>query len=266
MLKKILTALALALMLISSQVAAQPKTDHLNPYSKHLLKAATGYLADNTDVNQYAGLKLSDAVIEKSISDGRSSHPFKIEIHYPVINKAKVDELIQKRAAIICKLDENDVKETIKDGSSFNEDYGSKGSYAVISPSKNYLSVLTIHSSYFGGAHDSLECASYNYDLNEGRLLTAEDIFPKGQKTIEPLVKFVNAELDREYASADYKPIHEYSKDFAVNYTQYFVFTPAGITAFFEPYAMGSYAEGIKVVDIPKDKLIGWGVPDSFWQ
>ncbi len=116
----------------------------------------------------------------------------------------------------------------------------------VVRSDSRILSVGSTYSSYGGGAHGMYGTFCYNFDPKTGKRLALSDVVTdlsgmlgKIRETIKkdyPDLSLMNEELVLR---------EEYMKDyiFTVGYDT--------ITFYFDPYVLGSYAEGAQVIEIP---------------
>ncbi len=106
------------------------------------------------------------------------------------------------------------------------------------------LSLLFYSYGYYGGAHGNYAYSANNYNSETGELLTLSDVVTD----IDLFAEAVEEELSVRYSkNVDYK---DYIGDDISAYTEWLL-DYNGITVFFSPYAIASYADGAFFVTIP---------------
>ena len=197
-----------------------------------------------------------------------------VKVFYPQGSGNKtVDELVAKYAEAKLAVFESDANEFL------NEDQPNPGLKSLIfivsKPSADYLSVVFYDSGFLGGAHGYRVYESKTYDLAKGEELKPAEVFanqedPEDSRPQQFFVNYVNAALDKncfdQQKDASFcAPAGVTVENLGENLHN-IVFTPAGLAVIYGPYEQGSYAEGTKFLDVPKDDLIQWGISDKFWK
>lgn len=105
------------------------------------------------------------------------------------------------------------------------------------------LSVEVIHSQYwYGAAHPNSNADCLNFDLRTGELISAESILkPSALPIIEKIAK-------KDFES-------NYGKEREFFLSDDFTIAPGGLQFNYDPYEIGSYAEGYISVFIPYSKI-----------
>ena len=136
--------------------------------------------------------------------------------------------------------------------------YGRDWTVTVSLARPNLISVYFETYEMTGGAHPNHGFATYTFGLVGGvaRQLTLKDLFVSGQadgarKVVSDLITPILKE--RQAGWVDNGDLKEIDAPRAEN----FVVTPSAITFLFEPYSVGSYAEGNYVVKLPFSTIKG---------
>lgn len=121
----------------------------------------------------------------------------------------------------------------------------------VLSPA--LISLLITSWTYAGGAHGSLHFIGLNWHLTDGQAtpLHLADLFPGPDTRWQRLLlNHVTAELKEKKATAILHGQRLELSDMAI-----FTLSPRGLSLWFAPYAVGSYAEGPFTVTLPLDRI-----------
>ncbi|MBR1760321.1 MAG: DUF3298 domain-containing protein [Schwartzia sp.] len=117
------------------------------------------------------------------------------------------------------------------------------------------LSLLECSQSYEGGVHGMYGVVGRNFDAKSGRELTLDDVFTDRNE----LAGAIAAQLRRDYPSASFmesggvgmaEMVEQLAKDGVLIWT----LDPCGASFYFNPYIIGSYAEGIFTATILFDE------------
>ena len=113
------------------------------------------------------------------------------------------------------------------------------------------VSFLESVSSYTGGVHGNYGVLGQNFDARTGKQLSLSDVCPK----TEGLIAAIIAQLGFDYPDAPFMKsgstlmqdtVRQWVSDGVVSWT----LDPRGVTFYFNPYVIGSYAEGIYTVTL----------------
>lgn len=223
---------------------------------------------------QIEGLTIKDLGGLKTRKTASGEAKIMIKIYYPQgLGNAKVDEAVQKYADEKLRVFESDAGEFL------NEDQSSPGLksliFVVSRPSADFVSVVFFDSGYLGGAHGYRVYESKSFNLKTGAELTPAEVFANHEDADDTrpqqfFVNYLNAALDKncfdQQKEASFcAPAGVTMENLGENLNN-IVFTPDGLAVIYGPYEQGSYAEGTKFVDVPKDQLINWGLADKFWK
>lgn len=152
--------------------------------------------------------------------------------------------------------------------------------FAVYVPSARFVSVLFTEDSYTGGAHGNLDFQVFNFDLENDRPMTLNDLFPGPEESVPAYWGRVYAEWCR-LRGVNF-PLHFKSEEkcrpeAALQTPDEFqeigdledlgrlIFTPLGATILLGPYESGSYASGSQALDLPKETLLEIGANPALW-
>ena len=117
------------------------------------------------------------------------------------------------------------------------------------------LSLLECSQSYEGGVHGMYGVVGRNFDAESGRELTLDDVFTDRNE----LAGAIAAQLRRDYPSASFmesggvgmaEMVEQLAKDGVLIWT----LDPCGASFYFNPYIIGSYAEGMFTATILFDE------------
>jgi hypothetical protein len=103
---------------------------------------------------------------------------------------------------------------------------------------------------YLGGAHGAAWMPTYNFAIVNGKAkqLALQDLFQRKEDAIDTVSKLVIPKLREQGASSVVDgSLKKLTKEQANN----FVVTKRGLEFIFEPYSVGSWAEGQRAVEIP---------------
>ena len=111
---------------------------------------------------------------------------------------------------------------------------------------------------------------SVTFDLEQGRQLTVEDAFPdsdEGLKIPGFFVNYINAFLDNKclVSGEDCWPSAIELKKTEHSGDRHMVITPEGVAVIFGPYELGEMVEDTQFLNVPKKKMVEWGMRDYFW-
>lgn len=212
--------------------------------------------------------------IDESRQNGAKGTEIILQVFYPQgTGNAQVDKAVKEFADEALDSYRKDAEEFL------NEDQPAPGpgllsrTFALTQPSPDYISVIFFESTYLGGAHPSRSYDILSFDLKNGRRLSVDDLFPKGEddeqnRALGFLANYANAALDhkclKNYKDNFCRP-NSVTGDSVSHSLRNFALTPDGLAVVYGPYDQGAYAEGSKYLDIPKAELISWGAPDIFW-
>lgn len=113
------------------------------------------------------------------------------------------------------------------------------------------VSILSSVDYYTGGVHGYFYCYGTTFDTKTGRNLTLSDIVTNPKK----LPKLIKSEILKNYR--DIITMDEDSVDEIISdpTSLGWSLSPAGLTFYFDPYALASYADGILIAKLPESIL-----------
>ena len=95
------------------------------------------------------------------------------------------------------------------------------------------LSLLDMSEDYLGGVHGMYGCIGVNFDTATGKRLQISDVCTDAETVV------------RDYPRSPFENTEAYVMEHVVQNTLNFTIEPAGMTVYFNPYEIGSYAEGL---------------------
>ena len=116
-----------------------------------------------------------------------------------------------------------------------------KGDLIVRRADSAVLSLLEMSEDYLGGVHGMYGCFGVNFDAATGRRLQISDVCTDA----EALVKAILTRLHEDAPMSPFENAEMYIMEQVVQDTLNFTIEPAGISVYFNPYEIGSYAEGL---------------------
>ena len=135
---------------------------------------------------------------------GRQNVP-DITISYPVIGHTAVDEDVRRWVNSIADTFETEMSSLFRDSETLGETldmsrYALHGSYSVLRPSQDAVSLVFEIWTYTGGAHGNLDIITLNYSLITGQRLNFVDIFEDVDKALSLLSEQSRKVLSRRLA------------------------------------------------------------------
>ncbi|UQZ88389.1 hypothetical protein C4J81_03865 [Deltaproteobacteria bacterium Smac51] len=260
---KILAMTVLLLFAASPSWAAEDVT------GKYILDSFALVGDDNTIPpmdGKTAGLKTERA--GKNLAGKKAGEEVFISVYYPQgTGNADVDKAIKAYADKAVETFNKDAAESLKGG--FERPQTMAKTFTAVKPSDNYVSVVYYEFIDTGGAHPAWGYEAHTFNLNSGKEVAVENVFPN-QDNIGFMANYVSAALDKKCleSAPDNRVCGPATVDVEAvkNGMSKMIFTPGGAVILFSPYDQGAYVEGAKYVEIPKDMLINWGVSDEFWK
>jgi hypothetical protein len=162
--------------------------------------------------------------------------------------------------------------------------------FAVYTPSSDFISILFTEESYTGGAHVNLDFDVMNFSLKNDRPMVLTDLFPRPEESV-PLYwahvyaewcraqgiafppHFVNESLNLppgeffcQRLAEEITPPEEFLNTDALEGLSRLIFTSRGATLLLGPYESGSYASGTQALDISKETLAKMGANPALWR
>lgn len=191
---------------------------------------------------------------------GRQNVP-DITITYPVIGHTAVDEDVRRWVNSIADTFETEMSSLFRDSETLGETldmsrYALHGSYSVLRPSQDAVSLVFEIWTYTGGAHGNLDIITLNYSLITGQRLNFVDIFEDVDKALSLLSEQSRKVLSRRLAGGR---MDQWILDGTTQDVENFSslgLTRQGVRVYFQPYQVAAWAAGAQEVDIPLDDLM----------
>ncbi|MEZ7196836.1 DUF3298 and DUF4163 domain-containing protein [Pseudodesulfovibrio karagichevae] len=186
---------------------------------------------------------------------------FKVDAEYPVLCRAEPTRAVRDYvSATIHEFKKTDPDHDLR---RFPHPYELITRYAVWpAPGGRFVSVKLHVMAYTGGAHPNNWPMTWVFDMQDGREITLDRLFPDRKAALarvsglcrEVLSQSLGGMLVPDMLDAGLTPT-------ADNFSR-FILTNEGVAFFFGPYQVAPYAAGEQVVTIPYDNLGGLIAPD----
>jgi hypothetical protein len=153
--------------------------------------------------------------------------------------------------------------------------------FAVYTPSSDFVSILFTEESYTGGAHGNLDFDVMNFSLKNDRPMVLTDLFPRPEESVPSYWGQIYAEWCRTrgvnfplHFKTEEKcrpgevlqPPDEFKEAGDLEALGRLIFTPLGATLLLGPYESGSYASGTQALDLTKEALLEIGGNPALWR
>ena len=191
---------------------------------------------------------------------GRQNVP-DITISYPVLGHSAVDEDVRRWVNSIADTFEEEMSTLFQSSEALGETldmsrYALHGSYTVLRPSREAVSLVFEIWTYTGGAHGNLDIITLNYSLITGQRHNFVDIFEDVDKALSLLSDHSREVLARRLAGGrkDQWILDGTTRE--VDNFSSIGLTRQGVRVYFQPYQVASWAAGAQEVDIPLDDLL----------
>ena len=133
------------------------------------------------------------------------------------------------------------------------------GGFSVDYRSSDLLSVVfDVDQDWTGSAHPMHYSLSFNYDLKHGQPLELRDLFVAGANYLTVVSRLCAKDIAEQKRKNGFNDIYEDGEKAAFDSLKQkatFYPTTQGLLFIFDPYQVGSYAEGFYVVSIPYSQL-----------
>jgi len=234
-------------------------------YGELYARLAGGIVADpgeNKNTNNTGTISVDELLDIHKVKDGdcagsgvgvvaREDDSYVVRIEFPLMeNKA-----LEMKAADLVAEAVGRLKETAGAPSPEEMRYRVDVRYDTFFRNDRYAGLRFVTSFDTGGAHpvQTIECR--NYDMKEGREITAADVFREdadyAARISGEAVAALSAELeDKEGLDWIYQGAGPKAENFKC-----FTLSEKGLTFHFPPYSVAPYAEGIKEVSVPFDRI-----------
>lgn len=205
---------------------------------------------------------LYEPIINKNIIINEfTPHQINININYPEISQAVIDNHI----AIWAKNLSSNFVNNIKDIEKNDTKYTLEASYQVHRPSQFIISIVFTVGMYTGGAHGNTEIICLNYNLKTGKLLVLDEIFDDLKAALTIMSEFSYKKLQIELGEYfDEEMLKDGTSPIIENYATLSL-VPEGINIYFQHYQVAPYAAGIKKVFMSLEELVGAKPSNIIW-
>jgi hypothetical protein len=184
---------------------------------------------------------------------------FEVKASYPEAEGAANKASLEKFNRLVTERVKKEV-ETFKKQVREDAEYVSKSpapwdfhlNYDWKDNSWNVISVLFSGSVYTGGAHPAPMNFTVNFDLREGREIALGELFAPDTPYLKTLSSFCLESLKKKNPDDEIEASGVSEKE--ENFKNFYI-TRDGITIFFPPYQVASYASGSKEVQVPLETL-----------
>lgn len=198
----------------------------------------------------------NQTILEKKIIEKSNNPRYKINAYYPYtsydkLNK-KIENKINREIESLKKMaQENNVMPNQYYTIDINYEH-----YAY----KNYVSYVFYISTYTGGAHPNNIIWSIAYDIENGKIITIEDLIKENPNILKILSKESRTLLKQDKRFQDMDSVIEEmmiegTREESANFKT-FAFSEEGLILFFEQYQVAPYSYGSFEVIIPYSKII----------
>jgi len=131
--------------------------------------------------------------------------------------------------------------------------YSYETGFQVFYNSKNFLSIVLNHYQFTGGAHGNYFAVGYNINLQDGSLLTLNDIIIDG--SIDLLTYECEENILDTYQANTLLEAGLFDDEIKLVLDQDFYIIPGAIVLQFDPYEIGPYAMGEIIAEIQFEKI-----------
>lgn len=223
-----------------------------NDVDAALAKQAQEFFAQTLPADDQIGAALNPSNWPAKDQINNSDNPFDTnQLQYYLSYIAKKLQLIQDKAYTYPAKDAGPILPTIT-------------IYNITKPQDRYLSVVFTTWVFGGGAHDFWQAHAMNFDLKSGKLLIVADLLPNQAAVDKLQAKLADMDKTRR-GDSDYMKTFNADKYPDLDMHR-IALTPNGITVIFDPYEIGSFAEGTIIFDITKAELKAIGANMEYWK
>lgn len=201
-----------------------------------------------------------NGIILTSVTSNKDSSEAKINLKYPEISYSNnttaenaINEALKQDALAFNESIKKYVQErnTVQEIGLQSQPYEFMSSYIVTYNQNNVLSLITEHYEYTGGAHGMTYRKGYTFSLNDGKLLSLEDLFGKDEHFEKQLNDKISAKLN---ATPGYFGGFEELGDHPDFYLQ-----QGMLKVFFQLYEYTPYVAGFPELSFSFDSLLPKG-------
>ena len=185
------------------------------------------------------------------------SHPVVLlyygdENKYPKLNSALEDYNKSEKEYQLTFIDENKdyAKERYLEDSEYFSEFESTVTPYVRRADTVVTSILYYGYEYTGGAHGNYYYYGKNYDTQTGKELTLSDVVSNKEK----LAEAVSEQLKEHWSDADLNESLDIAELLGDETTVSWTLDYNGITIYFTPYSIASYASGAQIVTVSNEE------------
>lgn len=204
-------------------------------------------------------VKVETRLIKEDFKDQRLS----IKFEYPEFKDVKNADVINKDIKTTADNLVSEFKKQTKDTDFSNlpkEFINAKiANYEIALQTDKVLSILIINSDmYAGAAHPNNYNTTLNYNLDSGVEIGITDLFKTGSSFLDDLSKLAIIDLQNQYKKGGLESTGEMIAEGASpkleNFSK-FTLSHDSLNIIFDPYQVGPYAAGTRVVRIPYSEI-----------
>lgn len=123
--------------------------------------------------------------------------------------------------------------------------------YEVTYQSNSVVSLYTDEYMFLGGAHGNTKREGQNWNLQNGREITLQDLFPNNPYYIVDILKEVNHQIAKQIENGENQYFDNYCQLVQENFRlENFYIVPKGVVIFFNQYEIAPYSRGIMTFKI----------------
>lgn len=191
----------------------------------------------------------------------------KIDVHYPVLGNAAIDDDIKEWAT---QLADNFETEFVEEVTENHTPYELNTTYSLLRPAADTtVTVVWEVASYTQGAHGNVDIVTSSYSLPDGEPLAIGDLFADLGTALNLLSERAYAQLSRTLGDMlDEDMLRGGTSPDPDNFSSV-ALIPGALRVFFQPYQVAPWAAGSQSVDIPlqdledaSPKLALWGLTE----
>jgi len=251
--------------------AGMPK--EANPASAPLPPAS---MSGSSEEEQQALIQISGSatpgIIEHILArptEGAQDGRVHISILYPSIGRTDVDADIRTWVAEIADsfertFDSEDYSMEVTSAGLGDPDRIDLHGDFRISRTRKAVSVIFELWNCVGTGPANLDVITLNYSMINGQRLGLADMFARPHEALKLMSEWCRAELSNRYGLCRTQMMERGTEALVENFSS-LMFTPSGITIFFQPYQVAQGDLGVQTVEMPLEKLSSAEPFLAFW-
>jgi hypothetical protein len=251
-----------------SEAANLPTATLEGTWAKPNSKETLSFYATEQIIEFNNGLRVDT----KEIKEENKKLRYSVDVEYPELigganpNSGKFNQEVKSLVTKEVKGFKDGVSEAATDEAPANPDSGSdiQIGYDVVLATEDLISVVFGISTYSeGAAHPNSYSQVINYDLKNGKSLKLADLFKPGSEYLGVISRHAVSDLKKQAGQdADNDWIEKGAGPDVDNFLSWNI-SKRGLALTFDPYQVGSYAEGPKHVVVPYSVLKDISKPDG---